>query len=270
MRAGLVTVGLVGLVARLVVPWLPDCLGQEPSAPPARSTRAAQERADHGKVDHQINAQFEHAKVSDFIKRFESSDREVYVLRHEIVSALSLSPGMAVADVGAGTGVFTRLFAQAVGSSGKVYAVDISRPFLKHIAELARKEKYSQIVTIQGSQDRTNLPLGAVDLVFLCDVYHHLENHRKILASIHQALRPAGSLVVIEFDRVEGKSKPFVLAHVRASQQEFQREIEAAGFAVDVSYRGPKLTENFALKFRKLEPGEGKKVNEKGRAEVRP
>lgn len=266
MRSGGIPGGLVGLMAGLVVQWPPVCAGQQPTAPPATS---AQERAGHGKVDHQINAQFEHAKVSDFIKRFESNDREVYARRREIASALALSPGMAVADVGAGTGIFTRLIAEAVGRSGKVYAVDISRPFLNHIAELARKERHPQIVTIQGSQDTTNLPPSAIDLVFLCDVYHHLENHRKILASIHQALRPGGSLVLIEFDRVEGKSKPFVLAHVRASKQEFQREIEAAGFAIDASFHGPSLTENFALKFRKIEPpARDKKGNEKGCGEV--
>ncbi len=255
-RHGLAS-GLVGLVASLVVHWLPVCPGQEPTAPPSKSAKAGPERAGHGEVDHQINAQFEHANVADFIKRFESSDREVYTRRHEIARALALSRGMAVADVGAGTGLFTRLFADAVGTSGKVYAVEISQPFLDHIAESARKEKHPQIVTIEGSQETTNLPTRAVDLVFLCNVYHHLENHRKILASIHQALRPGGSLVVIDFDRIEGKSKPFVLERVRASQQQFQREIEAAGFANDASFHGPRLTENFALKFRKLEPGAG-------------
>ena len=254
---------LVGLLVTFVVQWMSTCPAQEPTTTPAKSARARPERAGHGEVNHQINAQFEHAKVADFIKRFESSDREVYARRYEIVRALALSPGMAVADVGAGTGLFTRLFADAVGPSGKVYAVEVSKPFLDHIAELTRKEKRPRIVTLQGSQETTNLPSQAVDLVFLCDVYHHLENHRKILASIYQALRPKGSLVVIDFDRIEGKSKPFVLEHVRASQQQFQREIEAAGFAKDTSFHGPQLTESFALKFRKLEPGaKEKKENE--------
>ena len=62
-------------------------------------------------------------------------------------------------------------------------------------------------------------------------MYHHLEKPEKTLASIHQALRPGGRLVVIEFDRVEGKSSAFVLKHVRASQAVFRKEIEAAGFS---------------------------------------
>ena len=120
-----------------------------------------------------------------------------------------------------------------MGPSGKVYAVDISQEFLDHIAAQAKTQGQAQVVTVRGTQDSTNLPPGSVDLVFLCDVYHHLEDHEKILASIHQALRPGGVLVLVEFDRVEGKSSDFVLKHIRAGQEEFRREIEAAGFEPD-------------------------------------
>ena len=71
----------------------------------------------------------------------------------------------------------------------------------------AKKRGQSQVVTVQGTQVSTNLPREAVDLVFLCDVYHHLENPEKTLASIRQALRPGGRLVVIDFDRVEGRAR---------------------------------------------------------------
>ena len=86
---------------------------------------------------------------------------------------------MAVADVGAGTGLFTRLFAEQVGPEGKVYAVDISKEFLDHIAAQAKAKGQAQVVTVRGTQDSTNLPAGSVDLVFLCDVYHHLETTRR-------------------------------------------------------------------------------------------
>ena len=89
--------------------------------------------------------------------------------------------------------------------------------------------------------------------MFLCDVYHHLENHEKILASIRRALRPEGVLVLVEFDRVEGKSSQFVLKHIRAGQEEFRREIEAAGFEPDPDFKAPRLKENFVARFRKSE-----------------
>jgi len=207
------------------------------------------------KVDPSINAPFRKAKVQDFVKRFETDDREVFVKRHEITRALGLKRGMSVADLGAGTGLFTRLFAEQVGPEGKVYAVDISKDFLDHIAAQAKAKGQSQVVTVRGTQDSTNLPAGSVDLVFLCDVYHHLEDHEKVLGSIHQALRPGGSLVVVEFDRVEGKSSDFVLKHIRAGQAEFRKEIESAGFETTSSPPGPKLKDNFFARFTRRERG---------------
>lgn len=223
--------------------------GQEhPANAPVRD---GADKAHSKKVDPGINAQFQKAKVQDWIKRFESDDREVFLRRQEIVKAMELKPGMTVADIGAGTGLFTRLFATEVGAAGKVYAVDVSQEFLDHIASQARRLGQKQVITIRGTQDSINLPEGSVDLVFLCDVYHHLENHEKILASIRRTLRVEGVLVLVEFDRVEGKSTPFVLNHIRASQKEFRREIEAAGFEPDPSFKGPRLKENFVARFRK-------------------
>lgn len=220
------------------------------------------------KVDPEINAQFR--KVDDvkgWLKRFETEDREVFARRAEIVSALDLKPGMAVADVGAGTGLFTRLFADKVGAEGRVYAVDVSPAFLKYIAEEAKKSGRTQVTTIQGSQQATNLKPGSVDLVFLCDVYHHLEEHQEVLASIHQALRPGGALVLIEFDRVKGKSSSFVLKHVRADKEQFLSEVKQAGFTLDPSQPKVKLAENFFARFRKNdragEPTESKDATKK-------
>lgn len=211
----------------------------------------SQTAAPSTKTDSKINEPFKKPDVKAFIKKFESEDREVYAKRNEIVTALGLRPGMAVADIGAGTGLFTRLFAERVGKTGRVYAVDIAPRFLTHIAAEAKKHGQSQVATVQGSQFSTNLPRESVDLVFLCDVYHHLENPEKTLASIRQALKPEGKLVVIDFDRVEGRSAEFVLKHVRASQDVFRKEIEAAGFWFEPTKKSPVLKENFFLRFER-------------------
>ena len=137
------------------------------------------------------------------------------------------------------------------GRRGKVYAVDISPGFLKHIAAEAAKRGQKQVVTVVGNQDSTNLPRASVDLVFLCDVYHHLETPARNLSSIRRALRENGRLVVIDFDRVEGKSTEFVLKHVRASKDVFRQEIEAAGFRLLPMAKLPPLDETFFLRFEK-------------------
>lgn len=212
---------------------------------------AAAQEAPQGKVDPKINEQF-HKKgaAKGFIERFESHDREAYNKRDETVAALQLKPGMAVADVGAGSGLFTRLMADKVGPEGKVFAVDVSKDFLAHIAKESEKRGQAQVKTVLGAQNSTNLEPASVDLVFLCDVYHHFENHEAMLHSIASALKPGGTLILIEFDRVEGKSSEFVLKHVRAGRDQFCKEIEAAGFEPT---EGPKpdLKENFFARFRK-------------------
>ncbi len=205
--------------------------------------------APQSKADPKINEPFKRPDVKAYVKKFESEDRETYVRRNEIVAALELGPGMTVADVGAGTGLFTRLFAEKVGATGKVYAVDVSPQFLAHIAAEAKSRGRKHVVTVQGSQNTTNLPRDSVDLVFLSDVYHHLEQPQKVLASIRQALRPGGKLVVIEFDRVEGQSSDFVLKHVRAGQAVFVKEIETAGFRRTKLEKSPTLKENFFASF---------------------
>jgi predicted methyltransferase len=216
---------------------------QTQTTSPARSSQV--------KTDPKINEPFKKPDVQAYIKKFESDDREPYAKRHEIVAALGLTPAMTIADVGAGTGLFTRAFAEKVGRAGKVYAVDIAPRFLEHIATEARKRGQTNVVTVLGSQDTTNLPTESVDLVFLCEVYHHLEKPEKTLASIRRALKPGGDLVVVDFDRVEGRSPEFVLKHVRAGKDVFRREIERAGFSQVSTRKSPSLKENFFLRFHK-------------------
>src|SRR5690606_10179035 len=187
---------------------------------------AAQETS----VNPGINKSFESPNVPEYVERFEKEGRDVYNHRHEIVAALNLRPGMVVADVGAGTGLFTRMFSPLVGDKGKVYAVDISDEFIAHIEKTAREQKLGNIVGIVCAADSVLLPPSSVDLVFICDTYHHFEFPHKTMQSIHKALRPGGHVVLIDFHRIPGVSSEWVLGHVRAGQEVFTQEIINAGF----------------------------------------
>lgn len=160
----------------------------------------------------------------------ENDEREVYRKRREIVAAVGLKRGMSVADVGSGTGVFTRLFARAVRPGGRVFAVDISKPLLDHVMQTAKQEHLDNVIGILDTVDDTLLPAASVDLVYICDTYHHFEHPQKVLASIGKALRPGGTLVIVDFERIEGKSPRWLLEHVRAGKATVKSEIEAAGF----------------------------------------
>ena len=159
------------------------------------------------------------ANVEEWVKRFEGESREIYDQRKQILARLDLKPGMTVADVGAGTGLFTRLMADVVGEGGTVYAVDISQKLLDYIRTSAEKLKLAQVKTILGTDQSPELPENSTDVVFICDTYHHFEFPQKMMTAIHRALKPAGRVVIIDFIREEGISSDWVMDHVRAGQK---------------------------------------------------
>lgn len=190
--------------------------------------------------------------VSEWRERFEREGREVFRMRKEIVTAAGIRPGMAVADIGAGTGVFTSLLAGQTGSQGTVYAVEIVAEFLDLISQRAEAMDLQQVVPVLCTEKSVKLPEDSIDIAFLCDVYHHFEYPRTTMASIHHALRSDGELVLVEFRRIEGVSSDWILGHVRAGQEVFTAEIEASGF--ELIEETELLEDSYYLRFRKTEP----------------
>ena len=180
---------------------------------------------------------------------FESPGREVYDRRHDIVRASSISPGMVVADIGAGTGLFTRLFSAQVGDAGKVYAVDISQPFVENILRESKALGLMNVEGVVNSADDAMLDANSIDLAFTVDTYHHFEYPQSMLASIHKSLRPGGRLIVIDFVKLPGKSSGWVMGHVRADKDKAIEEITSAGF--ELIDDKPLLQVNYFLEFRK-------------------
>ncbi|MBD3675130.1 MAG: class I SAM-dependent methyltransferase [Planctomycetaceae bacterium] len=197
-----------------------------------------------------INKSFESPDVPKFIERFEREGRDVFDHQKEILAALALKPGMKVADVGAGTGLFTRQFSPRVGPCGKVYAVDISEEFTSHIKKTAKEQGLTNIQTVVCKPDSVELPPNSVDLVFICDTYHHFEYPYKTMRSIHRALKPGGEVVLIDFQRIEGVSDEWILGHVRAGQEVFTKEILDSGF-VQIDEKLDLLDESYFVRFRK-------------------
>lgn len=191
--------------------------------------------------------------VQQFVKRFESESREIYAKRQEIVRAVSLRLGDAVADIGAGTGLFTQLFAEQVGPQGTVYAVDIGPAFVKYIAQQAKERGYERVVkAVLNTPDSAELPPASIDVAFLCDTYHHFEHPEKMLASIHRALRPSGRLVIIDFD-LRKESRKFIKQRARAPKEVYLREIAEAGFEPIETKSAPTIEDNFYAAFRRIE-----------------
>lgn len=197
-----------------------------------------------------INDTFKDPKVEDYLEKFEIESREVFNKREAILEACGIFPGSTVADVGAGTGLFTRLFAKKVGKDGRVIAVDIAKNFLDHIAKTSREQNLKNVDTLLCTPESTELPPASVDFAFICDTYHHFEFPSKTMKSLFEALKPGGRLVVIDFKRIEGESTPWVMSHVRAGQEVFEKEIQDSGF-VKLRQQEGLLKENYFLVFEK-------------------
>lgn len=197
-----------------------------------------------------INDSFANPDVKSFQEKFEVESREVFNKRDEILAACAIAEGQTVADIGAGTGLFTRLFAKAVGSDGQVIAVDIAQNFLDHIIKTNRELDVRNVDTLLCKPDSTELPGESVDVAFICDTYHHFEYPKKTMSSLYQAMKPGGRVIVIDFKRVEGESSDWVMKHVRAGQKVFESEILECGF-IKVRDVQEVLQENYLLVFQK-------------------
>ena len=208
----------------------------------------AQEASKESNVAPTINQNFKSADldVESWATRFTGESREVFHARNDVVKALQLKPGEAIADIGAGTGLYTRLFAGAVGPTGHVYATDIAPPFLAYIAANAKKDGLKNVTTIQGGDRDTNLKEASVDVAFSSDVYHHFEYPLTMNASIRRALKPNGRLYVLEMEKSGTQT-----AHVRAPKADVIAEIEKSGFKLVEQVNVPGLKDNYLLQFRK-------------------
>jgi ubiquinone/menaquinone biosynthesis C-methylase UbiE len=199
-----------------------------------------------------INKSFVNPDVEQFIGRFENEGRDAFDHRMEIVKAIGLKPKMTVADIGAGTGLFTRLFGKEVGPEGSIYAVDIAEKFVKHVELTSQKAGLKNVTGVICKADAVNLPPASIDLAFICDTYHHFEFPLKTMRSIHKALKPEGQVILIDFHRTEGVSREWTLGHVRAGQEVFTKEIVEAGFRQVEEVKGM-LDESYFVRFEKAD-----------------
>ena len=202
-------------------------------------------------VNPEINRYYQDAEFQDWVGTFERTGREVYDKRHAVVKALNLKPGMVIADIGAGTGFYSLLFAEEVGKAGHVFAVDITDDFILNINRRASEKNLKNIHGVVSNQKDTLLAPGSVDMAFVCDTYHHFEYPQTMLASIRRALRPGGELIIIDFRKQPEISSSWVMSHVRTDQETVIKEIEQAGFKLlsetDI------LKTNYFLRFVKTE-----------------
>ena len=149
----------------------------------------------------ELQAQLAPRKAEEWEKTLESPNRAATQKVSEVLSNLSLKPGMIVADIGAGSGFFSRPLAKAVAPGGKVYAVDIQQGLLDYIDKRDKEENIRNIQTVLGEFDDPKLPARDVDLAFINDVLHHIEHRAVYLKALGSYIKPSGRIAIIEMNK---------------------------------------------------------------------
>lgn len=167
---------------------------------------------------------------SAYIAMLENPNRDSYQKPDEVVAALELKEGEAIADIGAGSGYFTFRFSEAVGDQGRVFAVDVNPDMIRHVDQRIRDLGKTNIVTILGEGDDPLLPNRAIERIFICNTWHHIGNQDNYLELMKRALKPDGQVIMVDYKKTELPVGPPV--HTKIAKADLLKQMERAGFAL--------------------------------------
>lgn len=186
--------------------------------------------------------------VMEYLDRLDRPERDQDQKPAQVVDALELKPGMHVADLGAGSGYFTRRFVEAVGETGKVYVIDVEPEALKYVEEsLIRMHRRFEAEFILARPDNPKIPVESVDLIFVCDTYHHLEDRADYFRNVKTSLKPGGRIALIDFYHDERSGDlDFPKRHL-VPREKVIEEMTAAGYRLAKEHRF--LPKQYFLEF---------------------
>ena len=145
-------------------------------------------------------AQLAPRKADEWVTTLEGPQRVATQKVEEVIAKLALKPGMIVADIGAGSGLFSRPLAKAIGPSGKIYAVDIQQDLLDVINKRSKDEGICNIQTVLGEFDDPRIPTRNVDIAFINDVLHHIQNRAVYLKALGTYVKAGGRIAIIDMN----------------------------------------------------------------------
>jgi ubiquinone/menaquinone biosynthesis C-methylase UbiE len=177
--------------------------------------------------EHAEGAPHEFQDAKYWAKIFESPARAKWQKPDDIVKALDLKPGQTVVDIGAGTGYFTRSFAKVVGPSGEALGLDIEPGMIDYMKADAKKLGLKNYEARVVKPDEPGLASHSTDVVFFCDVLHHVDNRVAYLKKIAPALKPDGRVAVVDFKDTAPFGPP---ASMRITREHMIDEFSQAGY----------------------------------------
>jgi SAM-dependent methyltransferase len=169
--------------------------------------------------------------AEEWAKSFDDPARDAWQMPARVVGALQLTPGQAVADIGAGTGYFTVRLAKSPAAP-KVYAIDIEPSMVDYVTRRAAQEGLKNVSTVLGGAGRSNLP-EPVDVVLVVDTYHHIPNRIDYFTSLKAQMKPDARLAIVDFRKGAPLGPP---EEFRMTPEQIDAELAKAGFARQASY----------------------------------
>jgi ubiquinone/menaquinone biosynthesis C-methylase UbiE len=175
-------------------------------------------------------AQLAARKAEEWVAALEGPHRIASQKIGQVLSELSLKSGMVVADIGAGSGVFSRPLAKAVAPAGKVYAVDIEQGLLDYINKRDQEENIRNVQTVLGEFDDPKLPARDVDLAFINDVLHHIENRATYLKALGTYVKTTGRIAIIDMNKDDPNTAHRNQPKLLLGREEILQWMSNAGF----------------------------------------
>ena len=207
------------LAAPLILATLASCSGGSASEPVQVQVQV------HPVTDRQL-ANVMSYRGADWLER---EGREEAELPDEVVAKMGLRPGDTVADVGCGTGFFTRRMAVAIRPGGIAYGVDVQPEMLEQLERNAEEAGLDNIEPVLSTDTDPKLPKGQIDWILIVDVYHEMQEPEEMLAALRESLAPDGRVALLEY-RLLGETAALIHIDHRMSVEQVLAEWEPAGF----------------------------------------
>lgn len=193
----------------------------------------------HGHANHHMNK----TSFEDLVKNFESADRNEWQKPDEVILFLGDLKNKTIIDIGAGTGYFEFKMNEP---SAKIIAADVDERFIKYIDERIVSEKKTNISSRKAEYDKPPVTEQEADIVFMVDVYHHIENRKDYFSMVKKGLKPNGEMVIVDFKKGDFEHGP--PHEMKIHQQDIINEMKLSGFKL-VSQDTTTLKYQYLLKF---------------------
>lgn len=204
----------------------------EAATPPAAPADPPHHHQHHGPGHHHdgpLVHRFDNAE--QWAKDFDNPERDAWQKPAAVVTALRITPGMSVADVGAGTGYFLPHLSRAVGPKGKVLGLDIEADMVAYMAKRAAREGLGNVEPRLVALDDPKLAPGSVDRVLIVDTWHHIDHRVAYARKLAAALAPGGAVYIVDFKRDAKRGPP---PEHRITPEQAMDELKQAGLVPEV------------------------------------